>query len=117
VPPVRLSSLTYIRGRPLRLTAHDFDVFHAELTRLDDGAAEVPLALAGLVAEQVFLARLAPLQLARSRHAEALLGNLVCLHLWHRTPDRSGPRPCRKKKGAPGEPPGVPGNRSIPGTW
>src|SRR4051794_16056212 len=51
---------------------HHLDVLLEQPARLDDLAAQVPLALAGLVTVQVLLARLAAFELARGGHAEAL---------------------------------------------
>src|SRR4051794_31408468 len=69
------------RKRRLRLAAHQGHVLLAELAGLDRRAAQVAFALAGLVAQQVFLARVTALQLAGRRHTKAFLRTLMRLHL------------------------------------
>src|SRR5262245_66330791 len=59
------------------------DVLARQLAPVDEVAAEVPLALAGLVAVEVALAGLTALQQARGGDAEALLRSLMALHLGH----------------------------------
>src|SRR5262249_42181141 len=95
----------------LCVAAHDFDVLLAQLARFNDGAAQVAFALAGLVAEQVLLAGLAPFQLAAGGHAEGLLGALVGLHLWHVSIVSTRFHSCEQKKKGPRKVPRGPGMR------
>src|SRR5262245_26028655 len=81
--------------RPSRLAAHHLAVLLAKLPGLQDRPTQVPLALAGLVAEQVLLAGLAALDLPRGRHPEAFLRALVRLHLGHGRPLMRSPPAAR----------------------
>src|SRR6516162_790325 len=103
VLPLRARVMT-VRSLRLGVPAHHADVLLGHDPRLDDDATQLALALAGLVAQQVLLAGLAPLQLAVGRHAEALLRCLMSLHLGHTSPvsTRPGRTRRRKKKGALG---------------
>src|SRR5262245_53990931 len=65
------------------LPAHYPNVLLDQLVGLDHGRPQLPLALARLVAQQVLLACLPPLQLPFRRHLESLQGALVRLHLRH----------------------------------
>src|SRR5262245_53216379 len=69
----------------LVLAAHRLDVRARQLAAVHDDAAQLALALAGLVTEQVLLAGLPAFQFPRSRHAEAFLRGLVRLLLRHGT--------------------------------
>src|SRR4051794_18962822 len=63
----------------LRPPRQDVNVLRGQLAAVGDDAAELALALAGLVAVKVFLAGLAALELATGGHAEAFFRPLVGL--------------------------------------
>src|SRR5262249_8309158 len=85
-------------GWRLGLT-HHANVGLGNLGGFGNRAAELAFALARLVTEQVFFARLAAFQLAGRGDAEALADTLVGLHLGHRSH-----RSCFKaKRKAPGQ--------------
>ena len=84
------------------MPAHHFDVLLRNLVIVDHDAAEVPFALAGFVAQQVLFAGLAALELARRRHAKALLRGLMGLHLGHGRTLSSTMAPANAGSFAPG---------------
>jgi hypothetical protein len=74
-----------VRGSKSSMTHHADNVLRGDDATIDDPAAEMAFAFAGLVRVEMAFAGLRSFEQARGGDTETLLGTLVRFHLWHKT--------------------------------